>query len=170
MKQNLLIGIVLFFSVLSGFASWFVTDAIWSGDYADLEQEYSDYREQVATANNEILTKHKAELESMQAALAEVDDKHFRELMNVQDNIDVMLDGVGTGHNGLYVRAETNCGDQASTKDSTASSLDDGKALVRLDNEDARALFSIAGYGDGTAVILSGLQDYVRNVCLGRND
>ena len=146
-----------------------MTNSSWQSDYSELESEYADFREQAIAANNTILVKHKADLERMQGALAEVDEQHFKELMNVQSNIDTMLDDVSTGSRGLYVRAEKNCSDRGSAEDSPATRMDDGVALVRLDNADAKKIFSIAGYGDGTAVILTGLQDYVRNVCLARN-
>lgn len=156
--------------VFALFSCWWVTDSIWSSKYADLESDFSDYREQRSQAEIDLKAKHKADLERMQSAKAELDEKHFKELMDVQGNIDGLLDGVGSGDVGVFVRAETNSGDRGSEKDSTAASMDDGKALVRLSREDAKAIFSIAGYGDETAIILTGLQAYVDDVCLGGAD
>jgi len=77
-----------------------------------------------------------------QAAIAEIDKTHFKELQNAQANIDQLNAAIAAGTRKLYVKAK--CKPSATA----GSGLDNGGSDAELDGSTAQALIAITSDGD----------------------
>ena len=123
-----------------------------------------DYKAQRDTASNNLrLAKDTiTDMQTRQRDVAALDEKYTKELADAKATIDQLHDDVATGKRRLQLNAT--CTKQSATT-TTTSSLDDA-ASARLTDAAQRDYFTLRERIETVTKQLTGLQDYVRQVCL----
>lgn len=97
-----------------------------------------------------------------QKLLTQLDTQHTEELANAQATYDQLRTDIASGVVGLSVK--TTCPAVRAT--TTATRVDDAEARAQLDPASAGRVVATSHEGDAAIIALTGLQDYVNQVCL----
>ena len=127
---------------------------LWRADVLSTRAEQA--QQQVATLTNALESRKKT-----QALLTDLDTRHTEELAHAQKTNAQLRAAVATGQRRLSVAAR--CPVRAP---SAAAGLDDAAARAELDSAAAERIVAISNDGDDAIRALTGLQEYVRRVCL----
>lgn len=146
-----------------------VQQARLSNEKADHAKTKKTHAEVLGGLAEKSLAAYKAVMaddEARKLALSALDKKHLKELQYEQDKLAKLRDDVRTGRVGLRVNATctTPTGTELPQTTSTTS-LDDAQG-PRLTDSAERSYFDLRAGIEITQKQLSGLQDYVNNVCL----
>ena len=157
--------VVLALSIFSG--GWALRG--WRADLqvARLDWLHGQQMKALSDKATEAEREYRRQIGVWQASVTAIDEKHTKEMNDAKAEQDALRDRLRAGTQRLYVRA--NCpaaGGGGSAAAPGPARLDDGAARAELHREDAEALLAIVGDADDTARALTGLQHYVRDVCL----
>ncbi|AVJ20995.1 MULTISPECIES: lysis system i-spanin subunit Rz [Pseudomonas] len=96
-----------------------------------------------------------------QRLLAQLDTEHTKALTDAQTTNNQLRAAVATGARRLSVKATC----PAVRTATAATSLDDAEARAELDPATAERIVAIPADGDEAIIALTGLQDYIANIC-----
>lgn len=155
-------------AILVVFATgWTARDWRADAQIARLDWLHGQRMKELSDKAAEAEREHRRQVGVWQASVAAMDEKHTKEMVDAKAERDALHARLRAGTQRLYVRATCPpAGGGGSAAAPGAARLDDGAARAELYREDAEALLAIAGEADDTARALTGLQQYVREVCL----
>ena len=104
---------------------------------------------------------YRATEERLQGKITSLENKHYEEILDAEENVDELLDNIGSGTKRLYVKAKCPESSQVS-EDGNTPVMDDESREAELDRNVARGLIRLTERGDKAIRKLSACQDYVR--------
>lgn len=127
-------------------------------------QRIQSQSEDLATAKSLVATLNQAadSRRNTQRLLAQLDTDHTKEMENAQADNQRLRTAVATGARRLSVPAKC----PAVRATTTTAGLDDAETRAELDPAAAERIIAIPADGDEAIHALTGLQDYVTNICL----
>ncbi|MBJ2267804.1 lysis protein [Pseudomonas sp. MF6772] len=115
----------------------------------------------IAKDRNSTLERAAASRRNTQRLLAQLDTEHTKALTDAQTTNNQLRAAVATGARRLSVKATC----PAVRTATTTAGLDDAEARAELDPAAGARIVAIANDGDEAIVALTGLQDYINNIC-----
>lgn len=115
----------------------------------------------VAKDRIDTLERAAASRRNTQRLLAQLDTEHTKALTDAQTTNNQLRAAVAIGARRLSVKATC----PAVRTAATATSLDDAEARAELDPATAERIVAIPADGDEAIIALTGLQDYITNIC-----
>lgn len=133
---------------------------------AELNLEHSEYLRLVAEANAQVILKQSKEIESLIGKNNELDAKYTKEMNDVKEYSNKLVNELSTAKQRLRVRVTPSCPtDSGKGSDSAATSSVDGeRAYADIHPAVAAGIFRVSGKADQCQVKLNGLQQYVYNL------
>lgn len=100
-----------------------------------------------------------------QVALAELDQKHFRELSDANSKIDLLRTELDDGSKRVFIDAQCPADSGRGGQAASPTSVGHGAPRAELNPKIARSLVGITSDGDKAIRKLNTLQDYIQQVC-----
>ena len=129
------------------------------GGWSHIQEQAKDMA--VATDRIDTLERAAASRRNTQRLLAQLDTEHTKALTDVQAKNKAQLARVGTGAQRLSVPATC----PAVRAAATATGLDDAETRAELNPATAQRILTTGNDGDEAIIALTGLQDYITNIC-----
>lgn len=127
------------------------------------DAEFNAYKLSVAQDKNQALTDSLESFKTLDATIAALDDKWFKESKNVQDKIDDLSRDYLSGNKQLSVLIKKRS-DSTAVPGVSSPSVGDGKETAELDGSVAAGLTRLTGEGDGAIIQLSACQEILQAV------
>jgi hypothetical protein len=144
-------------------AAWMIQEWRYGAQIASIQRVHADTLAQISRTATQQL---QAQLELHQDQtnkVTQLDQKHYVELKNVQENTVRLAADLAATRQRLSVRVHS-CSSSHMSTAAGAPRVDDGAQRAELYSEDAATLASITGDADRCAVKLTGLQAYVCSI------
>lgn len=144
---------------------WSVQGWRLNATIANIKSEHANELKAISDAATAAALEAQRKQAAWQVALAELDQKHFRELSDASSKIDLLRTELDDGSKRVFIDAKCPADSGTGSHAPKPSSVGNGAPRAELNPKIARALVGITSDGDKAIRKLNTLQDYIQQVC-----
>lgn len=164
-KQLAMAAAIVGLFALGFSVSWVVQGWRYGATISSIKTEHALEMKAISDAATAAALEAQRKQAAWQKSLAELDQKHFKELSDANSKIDVLRTELDDGSKRVFIDAQCPANSSGGGQAAIPASVGNGAARAELNPKIARALVGIAGDGDKAIRKLSTLQDYIQQVC-----
>ncbi len=146
---------------------WYIEGLRKDQNIATIQKTSDDYKKAVDDAATTQLAQALAKQQSAERAAAEIDTKYHQDLANAKTQNDALRADIVAGKRKLQLHATCTAGNSKSVSDTSGAAGGTDAATARLDDAAQRDYFTLTDRLNTLTSQITGLQSYIKNVCLG---